>query len=132
VAAKIVEPRRVVVAFAGDGCFLMSGQEFATALQFGANLVIVVVDNGQYGTIRMHQEREFPGRVIGTDLRNPDFAALAESYGALGLRVNATEEFAGAFEKAVAANKPALIHIKMDAEAISPTTTISKLREAKT
>jgi acetolactate synthase-1/2/3 large subunit len=132
IAAKIVEPQRMVIASAGDGCFLMNGQEMATAVQYNAAIIVLVFDNGTYGTIRMHQEREFPGRVIGTDLRNPDFAALAESYGALGLRVNATEEFAGAFEKAVAANKPALIHIKMDAEAISPTTTISKLREAKT
>jgi acetolactate synthase-1/2/3 large subunit len=109
----------------------MNGQEMATAVQYGANIIVLVFDNGTYGTIRMHQEREFPGRVIGTDLRNPDFAALAESYGALGLRVNATEEFAGAFEQATKAGRPALIHIKMDAEAISPTTTISKLRDQK-
>ncbi|HEY1707720.1 MAG TPA: thiamine pyrophosphate-binding protein [Rhizomicrobium sp.] len=131
VAAKIVEPKRMVIAYAGDGCFLMNGQELATAVQYNADIVILVFDNGTYGTIRMHQEREFPGRVIGTDLRNPDFAALAESYGALGLRVNATEEFAAAFEQAVKAGRPALIHIKMDAEAISPTTTITKLRGAK-
>ncbi|HEX2593899.1 MAG TPA: thiamine pyrophosphate-binding protein [Rhizomicrobium sp.] len=131
IAAKIVEPERMVIASAGDGCFLMNGQELATAVQYNAAIIVLVFDNGTYGTIRMHQEREFPGRVIGTDLHNPDFAALAESYGALGLRVNTTEEFAVAFEKAVQANKPALIHIKTDAEAISPTTTITKLREAK-
>jgi acetolactate synthase-1/2/3 large subunit len=132
VAAKIVEPNRMVIACAGDGCFLMNGQELATAVQYGANIIVLVFDNGTYGTIRMHQEREFPGRVIGTDLRNPDFAALAQSYGALGLQVNATEEFPSAFERAARSNKPALIHIKMDAEAISTTTTISKLREAHT
>ncbi len=131
VAAKIVHPERIVVASAGDGCFLMNGQELATAVQYDANIIVLVFDNGTYGTIRMHQEREFPGRVIGTDLKNPDFAALAKSYGALGLRVNTTEEFAPAFEQALRAGKPALIHIKTDPEAISPTTTISKLRAAK-
>jgi acetolactate synthase-1/2/3 large subunit len=109
----------------------MNGQELATAVQYRANIIVLVFDNGTYGTIRMHQEREFPGRVVGTDLRNPDFAALAESYGALGVRVNATGEFAAAFERALKANRPALIHIKLDPEAISPTTTITKLREAK-
>jgi acetolactate synthase-1/2/3 large subunit len=132
VAAKIMEPGRMVIACAGDGCFLMNGQELATAVQYGANIIVLVFDNGSYGTIRMHQEREFPGRVIGTDLKNPDFAALAKSYGALGLTVNATEEFADAFQQAVKAKKPALIHIKTDVEAISPTTTITMLREAKT
>jgi acetolactate synthase-1/2/3 large subunit len=131
VAAKILYPDRIVVASAGDGCFLMNGQELATAVQYRANIIVLVFDNGTYGTIRMHQEREFPGRVIGTDLVNPDFAALAESYGALGLTVNATSEFAPAFDRALKANRPALIHIKTDAEAISPTTTISKLREQK-
>lgn len=130
VAAKIVEPSRLVIASAGDGCFLMNGQELATAVQYGANIIILVFDNGTYGTIRMHQEREFPGRVIGTDLKNPDFAALAKSYGALGLTVNATEEFPAAFQQAVKAKRPAVVHIIMDVEAISPTTTISKLREA--
>jgi acetolactate synthase-1/2/3 large subunit len=131
VAAKILHPDRIVVASAGDGCFLMNGQELATAVQYRANIIVLVFDNGTYGTIRMHQEREFPGRVIGTDLVNPDFAALAESYGALGLKVNATGEFASAFERALKAGRPALIHIKTDPEAISPTTTITKLREAK-
>jgi acetolactate synthase-1/2/3 large subunit len=131
VAAKILRPERVVVACAGDGCFLMNGQEFATAVQYNAAIIVLVFDNAMYGTIRMHQEREFPGRVSGTDLRNPDFAALAESYGALGLRVNTTAEFAGAFEQALKAGRPSLIHIKVDPEAISPTTTLSRLRQAK-
>jgi len=131
VAAKILHPERTVVACAGDGCFLMNGQELATAVQYNAAIIVLVFDNAMYGTIRMHQEREFPGRVSGTDLRNPDFAALAESYGALGLRVNKTAEFAGAFEQARKAGRPALIHIEVDPEAISPTTTLSKLRQAK-
>ena len=109
----------------------MNGQELATAVQYDAAIIVLVFDNGTYGTIRMHQEREFPERVVGTDLKNPDFAALARSYGALGFHVARTEDFAAAFSQALASNKPALIHIKMDAEAISPTTTISKLRAAK-
>ncbi|MCW5749323.1 MAG: thiamine pyrophosphate-binding protein, partial [Alphaproteobacteria bacterium] len=99
VAAKIVAPMRPVVAFAGDGCFLMTGQEFATAMQFGANLVIVVVDNGAYGTIRMHQEREHPGRAHGVELRNPDFAAYARAFGGHGETVLKTADYAPAFER---------------------------------
>jgi acetolactate synthase-1/2/3 large subunit len=105
-------PTRAVVALAGDGCFLMTGQELATAAQYGANLVTIVVDNCSYGTIRMHQEREFPGRVSATDLRNPDFAAYARSFGAWGGTVTRTEEFAGAFDQAMRAGVPALIHVK--------------------
>jgi len=131
VAAKIVHPERVVVACAGDGCFLMNGQELATAVQYDAAIIVLVFDNGSYGTIRMHQEREYPGRVIGTDLKNPDFAALARSYGALGYTVKRTEEFSTAFNDALRAKKPALIHIHVDPEAISPTTTLTKLREGK-
>jgi acetolactate synthase I/II/III large subunit len=131
VAAKIVHPERVVVACAGDGCFMMNGQELATAVQYDAAIIVLVFDNGSYGTIRMHQEREYPGRVIGTDLRNPDFAALARSYGALGYTVKRTEEFSTAFNDALRAKKPALIHIHVDPEAISPTTTLTKLREGK-
>ncbi|HEV2563260.1 MAG TPA: thiamine pyrophosphate-binding protein [Rhizomicrobium sp.] len=131
VAAKIVHPERVVVACAGDGCFMMNGQELATAMQYDAAIIVLVFDNGSYGTIRMHQEREYPGRVIGTDLKNPDFAALARSYGALGYTVKRTEEFSTAFNDALRAKKPALIHIHVDPEAISPTTTLTKLREGK-
>jgi len=129
VAAKIAQPERQVVSFSGDGCFLMNGQEFSTAVQHGANVVFIVVDNGMYGTIRMHQEREYPTRVHGTELRNPDFAAYARAFGGHGETVERTEEFAAAFDRAVAAGKPAIIHIKTDAEAITSRITLSKLRE---
>jgi acetolactate synthase-1/2/3 large subunit len=129
VAAKIVQPQRMVVSFAGDGCFLMNGQEFATAVQHGANVVIVVVDNGMYGTIRMHQEREYPTRVHGTDLRNPDFAAYARAFGGHGETVERTADFAPAFERAVNAGKPAIIHLKTDPEALTSRITLSRLRE---
>jgi acetolactate synthase-1/2/3 large subunit len=129
VAAKIAEPDRMVVSLAGDGCFLMNGQEFATAVQHGANIVITVVDNGMYGTIRMHQEREYPTRVVGTDLKNPDFAAYARAFGGHGETVEKTEDYAAAFERAVAAAKPAIIHVKTDPEALTSRITLSKLRE---
>jgi acetolactate synthase-1/2/3 large subunit len=128
VAAKLIHPERIVVSCAGDGCFLMNGQELATAVQYNAAIIVLVFDNAMYGTIRMHQEREFPGHVIGTDLKNPDFAALARAYGAAAFHVTRTEDFADTFEQAIAANKPALIHISVDPEAISPTTTLTKLR----
>jgi acetolactate synthase-1/2/3 large subunit len=128
VAAKLAHPERIVVSFNGDGCFLMNGQELATALQYGAATVFIVVDNGMYGTIRMHQERNYPARVIGTDLENPDFAALARSYGAHGERVERTEEFAPAFERALAAGKAALIHIRLDPEAITPRQSLTQIR----
>jgi acetolactate synthase-1/2/3 large subunit len=131
VAAKILHPERTVVSCAGDGCFLMNGQELATAVQYDAAIIVLVFDNGIYGTIRMHQEREYPGHVIGTNLRNPDFVALARSYGALGFHVKRTDDFAQAFYEAQNSKKPVLIHISVDPEAISPTTTLTKLREAK-
>ena len=129
VAAKIAQPNRMVVSLAGDGCFLMNGQEFATAVQHGANVVIVVIDNGMYGTIRMHQEREYPTRVYGTELKNPDFAAYARAFGGHGETVEKTEDFAAAFERALAAGKPAIIHVKTDPEALTSRITLSKLRE---
>ena len=129
VAAKITAPDRMVVSFAGDGCFLMNGQEFATAVQHGANVVIVVVDNGMYGTIRMHQERDYPTRVHGTELKNPDFAAYARAFGGHGETVERTADFAAAFERAVAVGKPAIIHLKTDPEALTSRITLSKLRE---
>ena len=129
VAAKRLYPDRTVVSFSGDGCFLMNGQEFATAVQYGLPIVSIVVDNGIYGTIRMHQEREYPGRVTATDLTNPDFAALARAYGGHGETVDRTEDFEAAFERAMAAGKPALIHLKVDPEAITPATTLSAIRE---
>ena len=111
IAAKIVEPERTVVCFAGDGDFLMSGQELATAVQERADVLFLVVDNGMFGTIRMHQEREYPGRVVGTSLTNPDFAAFAASFGVHGARVERTEELAPALERALAAGGPALLHL---------------------
>ena len=103
---RLVHPQRIVVSWNGDGCFLMNGQELATAVQYGLRVIFVVVDNGMYGTIRMHQERNYPGRVSGTDLVNPDFAALARAYGAHGETVVATDEFAPAFERALASGRP--------------------------
>ena len=120
----------MVVAFAGDGCFLMNGQEFATAVQYDLPIIAVIVDNGMYGTIRMHQEREYPGRVSATKLKNPDFAAYAKAFGGYGERVETTEEFGPAFERAVASGKPAILHCIVDPEAITPTTTLTKLRQA--
>jgi acetolactate synthase-1/2/3 large subunit len=129
VAAKIAAPGRTVVSFSGDGCFLMNGQEFATAVQHGANIVFIVVDNGMYGTIRMHQEREYPTRVHGTELKNPDFAAYARAFGGHGETVERTADFEAAFERALGAGKPSIIHVKTDAEAITSRITMTKLRE---
>jgi acetolactate synthase-1/2/3 large subunit len=130
VAAKALHPERIVVAAAGDGCFLMTGQELATAAQFKLPIIVLVFNNGIYGTIRMHQEREYPARVIGTDLVNPDFAALARSYHCFGATVRKTSEFEAAFEEALASGKPALIEIITDPDAISPTATLSGIRKA--
>jgi acetolactate synthase-1/2/3 large subunit len=131
IAAKLVHPEREVVCFAGDGDFLMTGNEMATAMQYGAHVVIVVVDNGSYGTIRMHQERDHPGRVVGTDLRNPDFAAYARSFGAWAATVERTEDFPAAFAEARAAGAPALIWLKTDVEQIAPGRTLTQLRAGR-
>ncbi len=128
IAAKAVHPERVVVSWNGDGCFLMNGQELATAVQYRLAVVFVVVDNGMYGTIRMHQERAYPGRVYASDLVNPDFAALARAYGAHGESVNRTEEFGPALERALGAGRPALLHLRIDPEAITMNATIAALR----
>ena len=128
VAAKLRHPEREVICFAGDGCFQMTGQEFGTLAQYDLPVIVVVVDNEIYGTIRMHQERDYPARVVGTDLKNPDFAALARAYGGHGETVEATEDFPEALARARASGKPAIIHVKTDAEALSPTLTISGLR----
>lgn len=128
VAAKRLYRDRPVVAFAGDGCFLMNGQELATAVQYDLPIIVVVVNNGMYGTIRMHQEREYPRRISATELKNPDFAALAKAYGAYGETVTRTEEFGAAFERAWAAGKPALIELRLDPEAITPAKTLSAIR----
>jgi acetolactate synthase I/II/III large subunit len=129
IAAKALYPQRTVVAFAGDGCFLMTGQELATAVQEKLNVIFIVVNNNMYGTIRMHQEREFPAHVHGTALVNPDFAAYARAFGAHGELVEATADFAVAFERAQQANKPALIEIRIDPEAISPNITLQAIRD---
>jgi acetolactate synthase-1/2/3 large subunit len=128
IAAKLVHPGRVVVSWNGDGCFQMNGQELATAVQYGLAIVFVVIDNGMYGTIRMHQEREYPARVSGTSIRNPDFAALARAYGAHGETVVATAEFAPAFARARDAGKPALIHVKVDPQALTMGASLDALR----
>jgi len=129
VAAALAYPKRTVVSFSGDGCFLMNGQELATAMQYGAAPIFIVVNNGMYGTIRMHQEREYPARVSGTALLNPDFAALARAYGAHGERVERTADFAAAFARARRAGRAALIELCLDPEAITTRTTLSKIRE---
>ena len=116
IAAKLMHPDREAICFAGDGDFLMTGQEMATAVQYGANVVTVVVDNGAYGTIRAHQERRYPGRVMATELKNPDFAAYARAFGGWGIRVERTAEFPDAFRQARAAGVPALIHLVTDIE----------------
>jgi acetolactate synthase-1/2/3 large subunit len=131
VAAKALYPDRMVVAFAGDGCFMMNGQEFATAVQYGLPIIVIIVNNGIYGTIRMHQEREYPGRVVATDLNNPDFAALARAYGGHGETVEKTADFAPAFERARGSGKPAIIEIRLDPEAITPTRTMTDIREKR-
>ena len=130
VAAKLLHPERIVVCFSGDGDFLMNGQELATAVQYGAGVVVLVINNGMYGTIRMHQERAFPGRPHGTDLVNPDFAAFARSFGAHGEAVERTADFAAAFERALAAGGPALLELRVDPEAITPKATLSEIRAA--
>jgi acetolactate synthase-1/2/3 large subunit len=127
-AAKLLHPERQVVCVAGDGDFLMSGSELATAVQYELPVLVVVVENGMYGTIRMHQERKFPGRVVGTDLRNPDFVAYARSFGAHGESVRRTEDFDGAVERALASGLPAVVVLHTDPEAITPRTTLSALR----
>jgi acetolactate synthase I/II/III large subunit len=132
VAAALLYPQRTVVNLAGDGDFLMNGQELATATGYGAKrLISVVVDNGSYGTIRMHQEREYPGRVSGSDLFNPDFAALARAYGwQAPARIERTEDFEPAFREALQAQKPSLLHLKLATEVITSRTTLTALRDA--
>ena len=130
IAAKAVHPDRAVVCLAGDGDFLMTGQELATAVQEQLDVAILVVNNGMYGTIRMHQERHYPGRVIGTDLRNPDFVALARAYGAHGALVERDEEIGDALDEALQCGRPALIELRVDPQAITPRQTIDEIRAA--
>ncbi|WP_417803482.1 thiamine pyrophosphate-binding protein [Thalassospira lucentensis] len=128
VSAKLTHPDRPVVCLAGDGCFLMHGQEFATAVQYGANIITLVINNGMFGTIRMHQERNYPGRVSGTELHNPDFAAYAKAFGGYGETVTRTEDFGPAFDRAVASGKPAILEIQVDPQALTPIKTLDQIR----
>jgi acetolactate synthase-1/2/3 large subunit len=129
VLAKRQFPDRIVVALAGDGDFLMNGQEFATAVQYDIPVIMVVLDNSMYGTIRMHQERHYPGRVSATRLRNPDFAALGRDFGGFGERVERTEDFAPAFERALASGQPAILHCIVDPQALTPNQTLDAIRK---
>jgi acetolactate synthase I/II/III large subunit len=118
-----------VVCVAGDGDFLMTGQDFATCVQYDLPVIIIISDNGTYGTIRMHQEREYPGRVIGTELRNPDFVAYAKAFGGFGALVEKTADFPASFAAARKSGLPSIIHCKVDPEAITPALTLSGIRE---
>ena len=131
VAAKHIYRDREVIVWAGDGDFMMHGQEFATAIQYDLPIIVVILNNGIYGTIRMHQEREYPGRASGTMLTNPDFAALARAYGGHGETVEETSEFANALARARASGRPSIIDVHLDPEAITPTKTLSDLRAGK-
>lgn len=128
IAAKLTHPERIAVCLAGDGCLQMTMQEFGTAVQYGAAVIVLVVNNGSWGTIRMHQERRYPGRVSATDLVNPDFVAWAQAYGAYAARVERTEDFAAAFAAALAAQRPALLELCLDLEALTPRATLSAIR----
>ena len=132
IAAKIAAPERCVVCFAGDGDFQMTGQELGTAIQYGAGVLFIVFNNGMYGTIRMHQEREFPGRDHGTRLVNPDFARMAEAYGAFGATAETTDGFAVALARALAFMRekhlPAVVELRTDPEVITPNATLTAIR----
>jgi acetolactate synthase I/II/III large subunit len=129
IAMQRLHPNRLVLSVNGDGDFLMSGQEFAIAVQYRLPIIVVVCDNGMYGTIRMHQEREFPGRVSATELHNPDFDAYARAFGGFGAVVKKTSDFPAAFQAARASGLPSIIHLKIDPDAILPATTLSGIRE---
>ncbi len=128
-AMKTLYPDRTVVCVAGDGDFLMTGNDFATAVQYSRPVIVVLWDNGTYGTIRMHQEREYPGRVVGTDLKNPDFAAYAKAFGGFGIRIEKTADFPAAFAAAQKSGLPSIIHLKVDAEPLTPGMSMSAIRE---
>jgi acetolactate synthase-1/2/3 large subunit len=129
VAAALRFTDRPAVCVAGDGDFLMNGQELATAAQYGADLLVIVADNSSYGTIRMHQEKEYPKRISGTDLKNPDFAALARAYGGWAETIETTGDFAPALDKALKRSGLRLLHCRTDVEQITNATTITALRE---
>ena len=125
---KQLFPERTVICVAGDGDFLMTGQDFATAVQYKLPVIVVLSDNGLYGTIRMHQERDYPGRVVATQLHNPDFVAYALAFGGYGALVEKTADFPAAFAQAVATGKPSIIQLKIDPDAISPGATLTGIR----
>ena len=131
IAAKSIHPDREVICVAGDGDFMMTAQELATAVQHGIDVVTIVVDNGTYGTIRMHQETHYPGtdRVMATDLKNPDFVKYAEAFGAFGIRCETTADFPAALDAARNAGRPAIVHLITSAEDIAPNRTITGLRQ---
>jgi acetolactate synthase-1/2/3 large subunit len=128
-AMKILHPSRAAVCIAGDGDFLMTGQDFMTAVQYSVPVIVVISDNGLYGTIRMHQERDYPGRVVATALKNPDFVAYAKAFGGFGVLVEKTADFPAAFAAAQKSGQPSIIHLKIDPEAITPTMTLTGIRE---
>ncbi len=130
VAAKLVHPDRLVLCFVGDGGFMMCGTEMTAAVQYGANVICLVTNNRMYGTIRMHQERDHPTRVVGTDLINPDFAELGRIFGCHGEVVTRTDELAPALDRAIKANKPAIIELRTDQNLVTTRMTITALREA--
>ncbi|NJM84367.1 MAG: thiamine pyrophosphate-binding protein, partial [Tabrizicola sp.] len=130
IAAKIAHPGRTVVCMAGDGCFQMTLNEMSTAVQHDAAVIVIVANNGRYGTIRMHQERDYPGRVSGTDLVNPDFAELARAYGGHGEVVEVQEEFGPAFARARASGKPAVIELRLDRQMLTTSMTLDQMRAA--
>ena len=130
VAAKNQHPEREVICFAGDGCFMMHGQEFATAAQYQLPIMVIIFDNSMYGTIRMHQERHYPLRECATALHNPDFAAYAQAFGGFGARIESDQDFLPAYLAAKASGKPAILHCILEQETLSPTTTLSQLRAA--
>ncbi|MGV2909337.1 thiamine pyrophosphate-dependent enzyme, partial [Achromobacter sp. AGC25] len=135
IAAKLHDRDAAVICFAGDGCFQMTMQELATAVQHQLGIVILVFNNGLYGTIRLHQERAYPGRALATTLVNPDFALLAQSYGAFGRRVASTEDFAPAYDAALAYARerrlPAILDLVYDADIILPDRTLSQMQAEK-
>ena len=131
IAASLIDSRRLNIAIAGDGCFLMTGQEMATAMHHRLPLIVIVVNNGIYGSIRMHQERQFPGRIEGTSLTNPDFVTFAQSFGVHAERVDRTEDFAAAFERARDARGPALLELTLDPESLTPRATLTEIRDSR-
>lgn len=130
VGAKRLWPQREVVVFAGDGAFMMHGQEFATAVEYGLPIIVVLLDNAMFGTNRMHQERHYPGRISATQLKNPDFCEYAQVFGSHGEKVTTTAEFGPALVRARASGKPAILHCLLDPEAITPTSTLQSIRTA--